>query len=67
MDKYALKESRDRFGLTAKEMALKLKTPLRTYEGWEQGRTIPGVVEVAVNLLDLNRNVFFTQGRADLG
>ena len=48
MTKDELKFMRDRLGFTAKEMALRLKTPLRTYGGWEQGRSIPGVVEVAV-------------------
>ncbi|MCF6253105.1 MAG: helix-turn-helix domain-containing protein [Methylococcaceae bacterium] len=54
MNKYILKEARTRLDLTVKEMALKLNTSQRTYEGWEQGRTIPGIVEVAVNLLESN-------------
>ncbi len=54
MNKYTLKQSRTRLDLTVKEMSLKLNTSQRTYEGWEQGRTIPGIVEVAVNLLESN-------------
>ena len=44
-----LADARKRLNLTQKEMAKRLKTPLKTYQDWEQGRAkISGVVEVAV-------------------
>lgn len=46
-----LKEARKLLNLTPKEMAEKLNTPVRTYEGWEQGRKIPGIVSVTLELL----------------
>lgn len=52
MRPYELKAARKLLGLPQPEMANLLKTPLRTYQGWEQGETrIPGVAEVAVELL----------------
>ncbi len=51
--KKELKAARTRLNLTAKEMALQLKTPLRTYENWELGRTkTPGVVFAAIEFLE---------------
>ena len=46
-----LKEARKLLNLTLKEMAEALNTPARTYEGWEQGRKIPGIVSVTLELL----------------
>lgn len=44
---------RNRLGLSQCEAARLLKTPLDTYQNWEQGRSrIPGVVGVATKLLD---------------
>ncbi|GFO67909.1 hypothetical protein GMLC_14880 [Geomonas limicola] len=47
-----LKASRRQLGLNQAEMAQQLRTPYRTYQDWERGtRRIPGVCEVAVELL----------------
>ena len=47
-----LKEARKLLNLTAKELALKLNTPLRTYQDWELGRTkLPGILSVTLELL----------------
>ena len=51
-----LKEARNLLNLTPKEMAEKLNTPARTYEGWEQGRKIPGIVSVTMELLRKQAN-----------
>lgn len=47
-----LKTSRRELGLNKREMAKALRTPYRSYVDWERGdRRIPGVCEVAVELL----------------
>jgi len=51
MTKEELKAARKRLNLSVIDMSKKLNTSKRTYEGWEQGRKIPGVVFVAVELL----------------
>ncbi|MCK5354992.1 MAG: helix-turn-helix domain-containing protein [Methyloprofundus sp.] len=56
MSKNELKEARKLFNLTPKEMAETLNTPVRTYEGWEQGRKIPGIVSVTLELLRKHAN-----------
>ncbi len=38
-------------GLSQAAFAKKLKTPLKTYQGWEQGRATPPVALVAARLL----------------
>jgi len=52
-DSAALKLAQDSLGFdSASEMARVINTPLRTYQDWLAGRSrIPGVVEVAVTLL----------------
>jgi len=47
-----LKDARKRLNLTAKEMAERLNTSLRTYQGWELGRKIPGIVEVTIAFIE---------------
>ena len=46
-----LKAVRKELNLSAKEMADKLNTPIRPYEGWELGRNMPGIVSVTLELL----------------
>lgn len=47
-----LKTARKSLGMSQAECARYLRTPLRTYTGWESGETrIPGVVMVAMELL----------------
>lgn len=49
---------RERLGLTQAGAAEALKTPLGTYRHWEQGaRRVPGVAEVACNLLERERSL----------
>ena len=53
VDSNELKAARAGLNLTAKSMAEKLKTPQRTYENWELGRTkIPGVVFAAIEFME---------------
>ena len=52
VDKPELKAARKRLNLTQREMAEKLGTPLRTYQGWEAGRRAPGIVPVCMKLLE---------------
>jgi len=47
-----LKAARTRLNLTAKKMAERLNTPFRTYQGWELGRKIPGIVEVTIAFIE---------------
>ena len=48
-----LKAARTRLNLTAKQMAEKLKTPARTYENWELGRTkIPCVAFACIEFME---------------
>ena len=48
-----LKAARKRLNLTAKKMAEELKTPQRTYQNWELGRTkVPGVVFAAISFME---------------
>ena len=43
---------REKVGLNQTQMAKRLRTPYRTYVNWERGdRPIPGICEVAVELL----------------
>ena len=51
-----LKAVRNELNLSVKEMADKLSTPVRTYEGWELGRNMPGVVSVTLELLRKQAN-----------
>ncbi len=52
MDKKDLKKAQIKLGLTQKEFALLLKTPLRTLQGYLYGEVaVPGAVEVAVKCL----------------
>jgi putative transcriptional regulator len=51
MTNHELRAARKQLNLTVKEMANKLNTPVRTYEGWEQGRTMPGIVEVTIKII----------------
>lgn len=54
-----LKAARRELGLNQTEMAQQLKTPRRTYVDWERGsRRIPGVCEVAVELMLFNLRRF---------
>lgn len=47
-----LAASRKKLGLNQTEISKSIKTPYRTYQDWEAGqRRIPGVCEVAVELL----------------
>jgi len=56
-----LKSARIKMGLNKSEMAKQLRTPYRTYQDWESGeRRIPGVCEVAVELL-LIKDKWLTQ------
>jgi len=52
MNKDELKAARMRLNLSVIEMSEQLNTPKRTYEGWEQGRKIPGIVSVAMKLIE---------------
>lgn len=52
MVKLELKSARIRLNLSVAEMAKNLNVSKRTYEGWEQGRKIPGVVSNAIKLLE---------------
>jgi len=47
-----LKAARKRLNLTAKEMAIKLNTPQKTYEYWEYRGKIPGIVSVTILLIE---------------
>lgn len=49
-----LKERRVKLGLTQGEMATALNANFRTYQGWEQKRTIPSHVEVALQYIEAN-------------
>jgi DNA-binding transcriptional regulator YiaG len=46
-----LKAARKALGMTQAQLAEALRTPLRTLHGWESGRAMPGVAEVAVRLM----------------
>ncbi len=51
-----LKKIRKEFGLTQKEFAEKLNTPLRTYQDWEYKHT-PGVVSLAIEGMKKEKNI----------
>ncbi len=52
MNPTELAAARRSLGLNRAEMALQLATPYRSYQDWELGhRRIPGIVRVAVELL----------------
>jgi DNA-binding transcriptional regulator YiaG len=47
-----LKTHRESLGLKIAEMAIRLQTPYRTYQDWENGsRRIPGICCAAVQML----------------
>ncbi len=47
-----LKQARSDLGLTQKQLAEIAKTPLKTYQNWEQGVIpVPGSMRVLVDLL----------------
>lgn len=50
-----LKEARRKLGHTQQRMAEAMGVPLRTYQGWEAGRTIPGWVPRMVELISNER------------
>ena len=52
MENEKLKAARMRLNLTQREMAEKMGTPLRTYQGWEAGRKAPGIVSVCIKLIE---------------
>ena len=45
-----LKQARTKLGLSQSEMAMEMRTSLRTYQGWESGRNVP---DVAIRLAEL--------------
>lgn len=51
MGKEGLRAARTQLNLSVIKMADLLNTPKRTYEGWEQGRKIPGIVSVTIELI----------------
>ena len=55
MNKENLKAARTRLKFSVDEMAKHLNTPKRTYEGWEQGRKIPGAVDVAIKFVKIKK------------
>ena len=52
VDRDELKAARTQLNLSVTKMANKLNTPKRTYEGWEQGRKIPGIVSAAIGFIE---------------
>jgi len=52
MNPKKLKAIRERIGLNTKQMADALQMSLRTYQGWEGGRTIPPIAATAVQLME---------------
>jgi len=47
-----LKKFRESMGLTAKDFAARINTPLQTYQKWEQGqRRVPGFMAFALESL----------------